>query len=260
MSALSRGAPRAALAALLAALAPLRAAGEGTDAIFADAFEAGDTSAWGDLTDLSDTFEDGALSGWSVLNPDDASVAEEGGALAVEPGPSTLWFDGSSSILVWKQVTGNFRVSARVRARRASQPDQVPDELIHLGGLMARDGGAPAENYVFAVVGRDENDLSVEAKTTADGSSTYEGPAWAGAEAELRLCRLGSEFRLYARPLAGGAWQQPFPTLSTVDRPDLPATLQVGANAYAFQPDADLRVTWESIDFYRPQTLADCAD
>ncbi|MBZ0090176.1 MAG: hypothetical protein K8H90_07345, partial [Thermoanaerobaculia bacterium] len=166
LSSLDRIAARGGLLAIAigAALAsPLLAqeVATGADAVFVDGFEAGDASAWGDLTDRSDEFEDGLLAGWSVLNPEQASVVEAAGELAVEPGPNTLWFNGSSSILVWKQVTGNFRVTARVRARRASQPDQVPDELIHLGGLMARDGAAAAESYVFVVVGRDENDLSV---------------------------------------------------------------------------------------------------
>jgi hypothetical protein len=44
-------------------------------------------------------------------------------------------------------------------------------------------------------------------------------------DTDLRLCRTGSTFRLAFRP-AGFA--EPWQPLSTFERPDLPATLQVG--------------------------------
>jgi len=250
--------PIALVAALAAAFAWPCAA---QTLLFADGFEAGDTSAWGDLTDLSDDFEDGTLLGWQQLNAIDADVSESGGELRIAPHDFTLWYNGSTSILVWKQVTGDFRVTARVRARKVSNGAEPPSQTVELGGLLARDGGSVSENYLFVVVGDDVNDLSLEAKTTDDGVSLFEGPSWAGGEAELRICRLGTLFHLYARPLAGGAWLQPWSApFDSIDRPDLPATLQVGANAYDNNSGADLDVRFESIDFFRPQSLADCTN
>ena len=227
--------------------------------LLADGFESGDTTAWGDLADFSDGFDDSDYAGWTVLRPDLATVAVAGGELRVTPDDNTLWFQASQSVLVWKRITGNFRATAVVRSRAASDDSQPPPFLIHLGGLMARDGAAAAENYVFEVVGRDVNDLSIEGKTTDDAVSIYEGPSWAASDAELRLCRIGTTFHLYARPLSDPVWQQPLPTLATIDRPDLPATLQVGINAYAAQPAADLVVRVERVDFLRVFDVADCA-
>jgi len=246
--------------ASLAAAAPA-GAGSDPDPVFADGFESGTTGFWGDLTELTDDFEDGALTGWSIVNPEDAAVEETGGQLRLEPELLTVWFNTASSILVHRTVAGNFRVSARVTTRRATAPDDPPLTMYRLGGLAARDPDDTQENYVFVVVGADDADLSAEAKTTVDSSSTFEGPAWAGGEAELRICRLGEVFHLLVRPTGGGSWQQPWSAaLDSPSRPDLPPILQVGAVAYNNSSPADLSVRFDSIDFRRPVTLADCLE
>jgi len=242
-------------------VAPAAPAGPEPDPVFADGFESGGTGFWGDLTELSDDFEDGALTGWSVVNPEDATVEETGGQLRLEPGPSTVWYNTSSSILIHRSVAGNFRATARVTTFGLAAPDDPPDPTYRLGGIAARDPDDTTENYVFVVVGADDADLSAEAKTTVDSSSTFEGPAWPGGEAELRICRLGDDFHLLVRPTGGGAWQQPWSAgLDSPSRPDLPPILQVGAVAYANTSPADLSVRFDSIDFRRPFTLADCLE
>jgi hypothetical protein len=120
---------------------------------------------------------------------------------------------------------------------------------------MARDPAAPPNNYVFIVVGNDVNDVSVETKTTVNSASTYTGPSSASSDAELRLCRVGSMFRLLKRDIAGGAWVEG----ALFDRPDLPAAVQVGAVIYASSGTPDLVVTFEEITFAPASALADCA-
>lgn len=247
-------------AAGLAVAAPARAGGD-LDPVFADGFESGGTGFWGDLTELSDDFEDGALAGWAIVNPEDAAVEESGGQLRLEPDPFTVWYNAASSILVHRTVAGNFRATARVATRRVDSPDDPPLPMYALGGLAARDPDDTQENYVFVVLGADDADLSAEAKTTVDSASTFEGPAWPGGEGELRICRLGDVFHLLVRPLGGGAWQQPWSAaLDSPVRADLPPILQVGAVAYANRSPADLAVRFDSIDFRRPFTLADCLE
>jgi hypothetical protein len=125
---------------------------------------------------------------------------------------------------------------------------------IHLGGLMARNPAGPPENYAFIVVGRDENDISVETKTTTNGASTYVGPTWPTADAELRLCRVGTSFTVYKRPLAGGAW-----TLAqTFTRADLPQSLQVGPFIYANTNQPDFEALFDEVTFAPVTNAADC--
>lgn len=121
---------------------------------------------------------------------------------------------------------------------------------------MARNPAGPPENYVFIVVGNDENDLSVETKTTVNSASSYAGPSWPSGDAELRICRLGAAMHLYKREIGAASW-----TLATTyDRPDLPATLEVGPNVYAAASPPDLVVTFEEVEFAGVCDLAGCAE
>ena len=109
------------------------------------------------------------------------------------------------------------------------------------------------EDHVLVVVGRDEQDLSVEWKSTDDSTSVYDGPAWDSGDAQLRLCRVGDRFTMARRPVGGGAWEQ----VQVLDRPDLPTTLQAGVIVYS-AGDPDLLVLVEQVVFGTPAELG-CA-
>ena len=166
-----------------------------------------------------------------------------------------LWFDADRGVLFSRLVDGDFRITATVRAAKTSDPEAPPggDGTVQLGGLMARADTTP-EDYVFIVVGDDGDGPSVETKSTDDSVSIFEGPLWTSTAADLRLCRVGSVFALYKRqPGSGGAWA----TAVTYDRPDLPDTLQVGANIYSGSTP-DLTVRYENVVIERVSTTLDC--
>lgn len=208
-----------------------------------------------DPAPISDDFPGPTLAPhWSIYGPDAVDLELRDGALHLAPRPFALWFDRNRGPLVYQLVDADFRVTARVRARLRSDPTQPPAETVHLGGLMARDPATPPENYAFIVVGRDVDDLSVETKNTIDGRSAFVGPPWPSSDAALRVCRLGATFRFYKRPIEGGPWQ----LADTFDRPDLPATLQVGAIAYTNSAMPDLTVAFDEIIFAPAADEADC--
>lgn len=219
------------------------------------------TDAGGGVAALSDDFAGNSLSGsWSVLNPQSLQIGVGGGELHLTVTQHALWFQSEQGTLVYKEVNGDFKLTSTVRARRTTNPNLPADRYVHLGGLMARSGAGGGENYVFIVVGFDENDLSVETKTTVNNVSTYAGPSWPSGDAELRLCRVGRTFVVYKRALGAGTWTE----ANRYDRPDLPSTLQVGPNAYAFangNPGApDLTVSFDAATFAPVSGLADCAN
>lgn len=227
-----------------------------------DALECSDYAACDTETiaSLSDTFEGTELDpAWSVLRPNLVQVGVAGGALSLRASSHSLWYQASRGPLVHKLVTGDFRVTARVHARRSTDESLAPSQNIHLGGLMARDPASEpsgVENYVFIVVGQDENDPSVETKTTDDSQSTYQGPSWLEPDAELRICRLGSTLRLYKRPVGAVTWT----LAATFNRPDLPETLQVGPFIYAASNAPDLIVRFDEVVFADASVVGDCTE
>jgi hypothetical protein len=176
--------------------------------------------------------------------------------LRLTPNQYLLWYEESQGTLVSKLVTGDFKATTIVRARRASNPSLAPDQHIHLAGLMARKPGNGSENYVFIVVGNDEQDLSVETKSTTNGVSDYDGPSWGSGDAELRICRIGGVFTLYKRTIGAPSWT----LAATYQRGDLPLTLEVGPNVYAAASAPDLEASFDEVRFEGVCDLAGCVD
>lgn len=209
------------------------------------------------LAQHNDWFDGASVDGaWSRYQPELVDMDVSAGALTMAPNQYAHWFNRERGPLLYKQIAGNFSVTSRVRARRATSPGTPPTGAFHLGGLMARapdDPDAPPD-YVFIVVGRDGNDLSVETKTTVQGESDYIGPAWGSGDAELRICRIGDTFYMLERPVDGGEWD----VAQTYDRPDLPGALEIGAIVYAPIDDPDLVVSFDEITFTSVWEKADC--
>ena len=213
-----------------------------------------------DLEKLGDEFDGSALDPtWQRFRPEVIDLDVSSGALHVTPNQQVLWFNQSQGPLLYKLVSGDFKVSGSVQSRLASSPALPPDQTVHLGGLMVRKPVAPGdgaqEDYVFIVVGFDVDDLSVETKTTDNGASTFEGPSWPFAgDAELRICRLGSTFRMYKRAPGSSDW-----TLAiTYERTDMPGDVQVGALVYANTAAPDLRVSFDWLRFAPVNDVAGC--
>jgi hypothetical protein len=193
---------------------------------------------------------------WFIFNPIHVDTASDNGTLVLTLKSRALWFMDQRGVLLYRLIRGNFRITAKVEARKFSdltQPPQGP--VVQMGGLMVRNPNPGPENYVFIVVGQDVNDLSVETKNTRDSLSKYDGPAWGSADAELRICRVGATFNLYKRPVGSDTWQ----LAQTVDRPDLPEILQVGPNIYS-DGTPDLQVRYDSLSLEQTLTAADCTD
>ena len=168
---------------------------------------------------------------WQLINPQAVQVSVEDGALVMDLLRSALWYNDRKGVLFYRDVSGDFRASATVRTAKASDPSAPPgqDGTVQLAGLMARTAD-PAENYVFIVSGSIGTSTGLETKTTESSQSIYiQRGLPTGGDAELRLCRIGSTFYLWWRHVdTNEDWTH----MSTLDRKDMPPTLEVGANIY----------------------------
>jgi len=219
------------------------------------------SSTGGGSNEASDEFNGLSLDGsWSILNGNNFSYAVSGGALHITPTTNTLWWMADASgALVYKLVTGNFKLTTAVRARRASDPSKpVGPTDYQFGGIMARDPGSAGQNYVFGVVGDRGETLQVETKSTTDDTSQVQAEDWPSGDAQLRLCRVGAIFHVLSRPIGGGSWAIASPFGPPYARPDLPATLQVGPIAYAWTNNPDLRASFDYVHYAPVAGAADC--
>lgn len=199
-----------------------------------------------DLTPLSDEFNDEALSGWTRFDssfgwPDKTkALAVRGGVLRLEPYHSA-WVRDLNAPFIFKDLTGDFDVRARVRVKSAG--GDIAGGTWSLGGLMARvpngvtaaDWRPRAENWHFITtgVGHEAGRQMTETKSTFNSYSSLklrESPAgWV----ELRLVRVGVAMFALARPEGQSAWQVRDRFYRMEGRPGM----QVGLIAYTTSPD-----------------------
>lgn len=234
----------------------------------------GSAGAGGAACAFSDDFESASLDPcWSTLNGTSASplieLEQTGGALHLRAinGQSGVWYQGATKSLVFKLITGNFKVTTIAHPRKRTNANEAPSLALHVGGLMARNpssNGGNTENYLFTMVGSNElAQPGVEIKSTTNGASQWSEPTWSDPlAAELRLCRLGASFYAYKRAPGAGTWiladhqgQE-----AAISRPDLPETLQVGLALNFSGPNNDLDVSFDGITLAptSPAVVADC--
>ncbi len=189
---------------------------------------------------LSDEFEGSTLNpAWSHYQSSLYTSQVAGGTLIMNIDPMACsnncpWFHAQSAGFIYKMVEGDFDVTTLVQAVQATgeHAGEDIDNDTQLAGLMARDGSAASENYVFNVAGTRFDIASVETKsTTNDNSGTIEHFVIGSTRTELRMTREGDTFTMYSRDIGATTWI----LRSIFVRSDLPSTLQVGVIAYAFE-------------------------
>ena len=149
---------------------------------------------------------------------------------------SSSWFEDYRGVLAFKEVSGDFVVTARVETSNRAG-DGAPGQLYSLAGIMVRaprdvtpeTWTAGGENYIFLSLGAASNPgtFQTEVKTTTDSVSVLEiDPAPSGL-ATIRVARLGDHVIALIRP-DGEAWRVHRRYLRT----DLPDDMQVGLTTY----------------------------
>lgn len=228
----------------------------------------------GDIRTLSDEFDDPAsICGWTFRHEEEGEAAQfvlfdidesNAGFATMIPTPSG-WYDDWAGPLFYKQVYGDFIVDAWVRADSLTNPGHPPIHQFTSVGLLARNPnhGPAFENWVMVDLGYQAEVFGHEGKNTVESESELYTSAGA-VEGQVRICRVGSVFRL-ARRFAGEAT---FVTVNEFVRDDLPAQLQVGAiiNAWNgvnsspnFTIEADLLATWDYVHFRPITSIDECA-
>lgn len=170
---------------------------------------------------LNDEFEGTALdSSWSRFDqafgwPDKVKVLSvTGGVLRLEPRHSA-WVRDAQAPFLFKTVTGDFDMRARLRVRGAK--GEQPGGTWSLGGLMARvpNGQTAAtwqprsQNWHFVTTGiaHERGRVVTETKGTFNSYSSLKLRPFRSGWVELRLVRVGMALFALARGGPGEPWQ-----------------------------------------------------
>lgn len=210
-------------------------------------------TAFDDLSPLSDEFDDAAslalwrsvwkAEGWGAdqLLTRDINTSQPGRFVLV-PHAST-WYRDWRGVLEFKEITGDFAVTADVEPRRRSGPG-APQASYSLAGIMVRaprpQVTSPAtwtpggENYVFLSLGTGDSpgQFQFEVKTTRNSDSVLTLSPGV-PKARIQVARIGPTF-LMLRQNDGEGWR----VHRRYTRPDFPATVQAGLTTYTDWPTA----------------------
>ena len=194
-----------------------------------------------DIAPLSDEFTSSdSLGKWKRFDategwPDQVKRVEVAdGSLVIEPWTSG-WFAEFHAPFFFKEVTGSFVATARVRVR--GKEGKVPTEPWSLAGLMVREGRPDSakkqeprgENWMFLTTGvaNDASKPVFETKTTVNSRSNLRLAPARDGWVELRMVRVGPSFIFLSR-YEGEPWQ----VRERFYRMDFARTAQVGLCAY----------------------------
>ncbi|HYC75435.1 hypothetical protein [Brevundimonas sp.] len=202
-----------------------------------------------ELASFSDEFNSGALTGWTRFDeafgwPDKIKALDVGqttpGVLHIEPYHSA-WVRDLNAPFLFREVTGDFDVRARVRVR--GHEGEIPGGTWSLGGLMARvparttaERWAPrSENWHFLTtgVGQVAGEPMTETKSTFNSYSSLKLRPFPTGWVELRLVRVGMVLIALARPEGEPRWQ----VRDRFYRMENNPVMQVGLIAYTTSDD-----------------------
>jgi regulation of enolase protein 1 (concanavalin A-like superfamily) len=180
-----------------------------------------------------------------------------------------IWFSDTSGSMLYAYIGGDFMVETKVTANLRSDLTQQSNTTYSSAGLIVRDPiSAPSKmRWLVYNIGFQDGYFGTELKTTRDGTGGFELEAlfsgnnsnstWfsnklenSSNQAQLRICRVGSEFRFLIKPTGQTTWLEETKNASTVragsnaevpglledaairlQRTDLPTVLQVGVMA-----------------------------
>jgi hypothetical protein len=203
-----------------------------------------------DLTPLTDEFNDAStlsrwqrvylVEGWNAnqLELQDINTTRPG-RMVMMPFTST-WFNDYRGELTYKEVQGDFIVTADVEVSRRSGTG-APLSMFSLGGLMIRNPRqitpatwhAGGENYIFLSLGsaNTPGTFQFEVKTTTNSVSVLDITPGV-SHAQIQLARIGS-FVIALRAV-NGVWS----VHRRYYRPDFASIMQAGMTTYTDYPGA----------------------
>ena len=208
------------------------------------------------LASLSDEFDGAALSGWTARNVGAGTSTLENGSLILTA-TTGQWHNNREHLFIYRMLEGDFVMRARVRASQVDDPSQPAQQQFNAVGVLARDpaGDVEPESWAMINIGYQAADLGPRGAFTWRGETSQQIRATFGADAELVVCRIGDDFRMFfLEPSVPDIWTPN----GFYPAPQFPSQLQVGiaVDSLGLQPHLRAEVDW--IRFAVPREESDC--
>ena len=157
---------------------------------------------------------DGSVGGvWSVFNPATAADNIDSGTLHLDPlnGSANSWFQNDEGIHIRQDLDGslNFKITiVNVMTHKRDTPGVTTAGKYQMGGILVVSDVDMTDWHFVAVGTGGVNGVTVaEIKDTVDAVSVVDQTAWGSNQADLRMCKVGSEYRTYHRAASSSdAW------------------------------------------------------
>ncbi len=207
------------------------------------------------------------------------------------------WYSDRSGPLFYRVITGDFMVETRARSVLTADPARRPTASFNSAGLIVRDAASERGKmrWLMYNFGQQATFYGTEAKNTVPDAGGFHIHRLAGfashstllltpmpdriVEADLRICRVGNEFRLFKRLPGASEWAEESQTAETQAqgnglanptlgvgasgpirfiRSDMPATVQVGLVSNPGFPPNDGESRFQHIRFQRIAAFDAC--
>ncbi|TQV78262.1 hypothetical protein FKG94_14440 [Exilibacterium tricleocarpae] len=167
------------------------------------------------------------------------------------------WWAGGTSAFLSTTVNGDFVASLDLSVYAEGNPAAVPTGNWRLFGLLVRDS-ANAGDWFYTSLGAGADALlGAHAVSTDEFQSTLNTIGGGATAGELRLCRIGQEFRSYISTDAGANWTQLFFPGSGINA-SFSGTVEVGIASNAYGPGPNVQGDISLFQIAQPQSFGEC--
>lgn len=164
------------------------------------------------VTGISKNNHDEAVSArpgtdWQYVNRNFFVAAQQGDSISIIPVMKCLWEDDETGGLLYKEITGDFTITSRIKLVKNSNVDEMPDRGFQQVGIMIRGYDSAKENYLLLSTGTGGNpNPKIFFKKTMNNKSKTVVDKRTGMNGWLRMQRKGKMFTAFFKEENTDEW------------------------------------------------------
>ncbi len=177
-----------------------------------------------------DTVAASTVTGWQYINRNFFVTTQRNDSISIIPVMKCLWEDEETGGFLYKEISGDFTITSKIKLVKNSNADEMPDRGFQQAGIMIRGYDTVKENYLLLTTGTGGNPnskiffkrtIDSKSKTVVDKVDTMNG--W------LRMQRKGKTVTAFFKEENSATWNK----VGAYETGWLSDKLQLGVAVYA---------------------------